>query len=147
MGNETSAAPGRGTLAAFALLGLLMAGAAYGADEARPPAKLPPRASAEVQINLCGEPGQIAKALAMRADSRRREVWYFDTRTLALFDRGAVFRLRVGDGPAELTLKAARQDWPRFHQRCCHAPKASANTICTAMPCWGPCRCRDLSRR
>jgi hypothetical protein len=110
MRNETSAAPSRVTLAAFALLGLTMAGAAYGADGARPPAKPPSKAWAEVQINLCGEPGEIAKALAMRADSRRREVWYFDTRTLALFDRGAVFRLRVGDGPAELTLKAARQD-------------------------------------
>jgi len=70
----------------------------------------PPAGKAEVQINVCAEPAHVVKALDLRADSRVREVWYFDTPDRTLFARGVVFRLRQDEGAAELTLKVARQD-------------------------------------
>jgi hypothetical protein len=93
----------------FALSLLLSAyiGAAAGADGA--PAS--GAAGAEVQINLCTEPAEIVRALALHAESATpREAWYFDTPDLALFRRGLVFRLRLTGRGAELTLKAADQD-------------------------------------
>lgn len=91
-------------------LSLLLAaylGAAAGADGA--PAS--GAAGAEVQINLCTEPAEIVRALALHAESATpREAWYFDTPDLALFRRGLVFRLRLTGRSAELTLKAADQD-------------------------------------
>jgi hypothetical protein len=74
--------------------------------------------AAEVQINLCGEPADIVGRLRLAPDGRPREVWYFDTPSLTLFDHGAVVRLRVdlatGEGGGELTLKAANQDCARI---------------------------------
>ena len=75
-------------------------------------APLPPKARAEVQINVCSDTRSVVAALALRADPRAREVWYFDTAERALFSRGVVFRLRMGDGAPELTMKVARQDCP-----------------------------------
>src|SRR4029077_16340131 len=75
-------------------------------------APLPPKAGAEVQINVCGDARHVVAALALRADPLAREVWYFDTADRALFSRGVVFRLRVGDGEPQLTMKIARQDCP-----------------------------------
>jgi hypothetical protein len=68
---------------------------------------------AEVQINLCSEPGAIIKGLDLRADDRLREAWYFETAGLALFQRGIVLRLRLADRKPELTLKVAGQDCAR----------------------------------
>lgn len=73
---------------------------------AAPPASAP----VEVQINVCGDPAAVVDALAPHVEPQRRDVWYFDTRSLILFERGAVLRLRLGSDGAELTLKAARQD-------------------------------------
>jgi hypothetical protein len=70
----------------------------------------PPAAKAEVQINVCGDVADVIRALHLRADSRVREVWYFDTPDRALFARRVVFRLRQDEGTSELTLKVARQD-------------------------------------
>ncbi len=91
-------------------LSLLLAahfGAAAGADAPLASGA----AGAEVQINLCAEPAEIVRALALHAESGTpREAWYFDTPDLALFRRGLVFRLRLTGRGAELTLKAADQD-------------------------------------
>jgi len=75
-------------------------------------APLPPKARAEVQVNVCSDTRNVVAALALRADPLAREVWYFDTAERALFSRGVVFRLRVGHGAPELTMKVARQDCP-----------------------------------
>jgi hypothetical protein len=69
---------------------------------------------AEIQINLCSEPQDIVRALALRPEGAApREAWYFDTPDLALFGRGLVFRLRLTDPKPELTLKVADQDCTR----------------------------------
>jgi hypothetical protein len=68
------------------------------------------QAAVEVQVNVCGAPAEVVPALAPGIRPQRRDVWYFDTRDLALLERGAVFRLRIESDRAELTLKAARQE-------------------------------------
>jgi hypothetical protein len=80
-----------------------MAFAASGAD-------VPLGAAAEVQINLCSEPAEIARALKLSRSGAPREAWYFDNAALDNFARGALFRLRTSEGEPELTLKAAGQD-------------------------------------
>ena len=103
----------RARAALLPVLSLLLAthfGAAAGADAS--PAS--GAAGAEVQINLCAEPAEIVRALALRPESATpREAWYFDTPDLALFRGGLVFRLRLTGRGAELTLKAADQDCKR----------------------------------
>ena len=98
-----------GSLKIAYLLMLALAPCA-GATAAGPGAPPPATGRAEVQINVCGDPKAAVRALALRADSEVREVWYFDTRGRALFSRGVVFRLRSDGAAFELTLKAARQD-------------------------------------
>jgi len=71
---------------------------------------------AEVQINLCSEPGQIISALQLvRKKARPREVWYFDTAGLDLFRRGILFRLRSMGRKHELTLKVENQECARVN--------------------------------
>jgi hypothetical protein len=71
-------------------------------------------AKAEVQINLCSPPGQIARALALQPEGTApREAWYFETAGLDHHRRGAVFRLRSDGKRRELTLKVADQDCKR----------------------------------
>jgi hypothetical protein len=67
-------------------------------------------ADAEVQVNLCSPVADVVRALALSPAGKPREAWYFDTASLDLFARGALFRLRTGAGAPELTLKAAGQD-------------------------------------
>jgi hypothetical protein len=88
----------------------LVAMAAIGAGTPAFAAPLPANAPAEVQINVCGDPRQVAAALDLRVDPIAREVWYFDTADRSLFSRGIVLRLRLGKGAPELTMKVARQD-------------------------------------
>jgi len=77
---------------------------------ARPPRDHRPAAPrAEVQINVCSTPDHIVGALGLGAASLT-EVWYFDDRSLDLFQRGLVFRLRITGGKPELTMKVADQD-------------------------------------
>jgi hypothetical protein len=68
-----------------------------------------PDARAEVQINLCAAPADIARRLQL-GPAGTLESWYFDSADLALSARGFVVRLRTGDGAPSLTLKAADQD-------------------------------------
>ncbi|MFH0340812.1 MAG: hypothetical protein ACHBNF_01520 [Chromatiales bacterium] len=69
---------------------------------------------AEVQINLCSEPGEIIQALALEpAAGGPTEAWYFDNAGLDLSGQGLVVRLRRKAGESELTLKAADQDCTR----------------------------------
>jgi hypothetical protein len=71
---------------------------------------------AEVQINLCSEPGQIITALQLvRKEARPREIWYFDSAGLDLFRRGVLFRLRSTGRKHELTLKVGNQECGRVN--------------------------------
>jgi len=67
--------------------------------------------SAEVQINLCSEPSEIARRLELTSASAEPvEAWYFDSAGLDLWRQGLLFRLRIKANKPELTLKAKRQD-------------------------------------
>ena len=68
-----------------------------------------------MQVNLCGEPQAIVRALDLRpvADAPR-EAWYFDAPGLAHHRRGIVFRLRLTDRAPDLTMKVADQDCTRL---------------------------------
>jgi len=88
------------------LLGAMLFVAAFGAADELRAAPPPP---AEVQINLCAAPERVALALGLAADGVRT-AWYFDTRDLALANRGVVFRLRQAASATELSMKIARQD-------------------------------------
>lgn len=102
--------PRNGSLALAAagiLLGMLGAPTPAPAGDARAP-------RAEVQINLCSEPQEIVRALALEAAAGApTQVWYFDNADLVLARRGVVVRLRLKSGEAELTLKVADQDCAR----------------------------------
>jgi hypothetical protein len=65
---------------------------------------------AEVQINLCADPGEIVRALHLRSAGTPREVWYFETPAADVFARGVVFRLRLTEEGGDLTMKVADQD-------------------------------------
>ncbi|MCU0806087.1 MAG: hypothetical protein MUF79_13535 [Burkholderiales bacterium] len=69
--------------------------------------------AAEVQINLCSDVKEIVRALQLRPAGAPREVWYFETPTRELFERGIVVRLRLRDRGGDLTLKVADQDCRR----------------------------------
>lgn len=69
---------------------------------------------AEVQVNLCSPPEEIVARLALRARGAPVEAWYFDTPGLDLQARGVLVRLRDTPGRAQLTLKLADRDCPRF---------------------------------
>jgi hypothetical protein len=74
---------------------------------------------AEVQINLCSEPGEIVRALALEpGGGGSTQAWYFDNAELALARQGLVVRLRMKARESELTLKVADQD-------CGNVPPAS----------------------
>lgn len=89
--------------AAIGTLAVVLAGSAR-ALPAPTPAK-PPRA--EIQINLCAPPEEVARALELTpAPNPVRQVWYFESPALDHHARGTVFRLRVGTGERTLTLKA-----------------------------------------
>jgi len=69
---------------------------------------------AEVQINLCSEPKQIARALTLQpAAGGATQAWYFDSAALELANRGVVVRLRLRPDDTELTVKIADQDCAR----------------------------------
>jgi hypothetical protein len=69
-----------------------------------------PGATAEVQINLCGEPQALVRALGVAPAGPPVEAWYFETPALDLFRARLVVRLRMKSARAELTLKAADQN-------------------------------------
>lgn len=85
----------------LAMAALALAGAAQAAA---------PGATAEVQINLCGEPQALVRALGVAPAGPPVEAWYFETPGLDLFRARLVVRLRMKSARAELTLKAADQD-------------------------------------
>jgi len=67
--------------------------------------------TAEVQINLCAEPGEIVRRLELTAVSAKPvEVWYFDSAELDLWRLGLLVRVRIKANKSELTLKAKHQD-------------------------------------
>jgi hypothetical protein len=63
----------------------------------------------EVQINVCGEPDYVVRALHLTPAGTPFEAWYFETLDLALFRQGILFRLRIRPHGAQLTLKVANQ--------------------------------------
>jgi hypothetical protein len=92
----------RTMLRAAVLLALACAGATAHASGER---------KAEVQINLCSEPREIARRLELTSASANPvEAWYFDSVGLDLWQQGLLFRLRIKANQSELTLKAKRQD-------------------------------------
>lgn len=70
-------------------------------------------AQIELQIGVCESPEAVVRALAATQDGAPREVWFFDTSALVLYERGVRLRLRVERGRGELTLKVANQDCAR----------------------------------
>lgn len=84
-----------------------MAFAADGVKIPDPPP--PPNAPIELQIGLCSKPEEIEHALALKPDGGAVDVWFWDTPSLAMFERGLRFRLRVSGTKGELTLKVANQ--------------------------------------
>jgi hypothetical protein len=105
--SNSAAPPARAVVVAFVALGALAftAGAALAAG---------PRA--EVQMNLCSDPKELAGALHLRPGGPPMEVWYFETAAREVFDRGAVLRLRLKGGKGQLTLKVADQDCAKVDQ-------------------------------
>src|SRR5262249_57368201 len=90
-----------------ALLALNFTPAALAASPQEPSA-------AEVQINVCAPPEEIIRKLSLSPDpDRRREVWYFESPSLEEYAKGIVFRLRLGAGERQLTLKARVDDCAR----------------------------------
>jgi len=65
---------------------------------------------AEVQINLCGDPALVIRALHLTAKGMPTKVWLFDSPSLELNRQGLRLRLRVRGKDAEMTLKAGGQD-------------------------------------
>ncbi len=89
---------------------LLCAAAASGAAAADA------RQRAEVQINVCSDPAQVVRALALGATGDATTVWLFDTDRLELHRQGLRLRLRQA-GRIELTLKAAGQNCKTVDKR------------------------------
>jgi hypothetical protein len=89
---------------------LLIATAVYAADGVKvPQPPPPPNAPIELQIGLCSKPEEVERALALKPDGGAVDVWFWDTPSLAMFERGVRFRLRIAGSKGELTLKVANQ--------------------------------------
>lgn len=95
-----AALPGRAVVVLFVAVGVPALAGAAGTTGPR----------AEVQMNLCSEPAELIRALHLRPAGAPVEAWYFETAGRDVFDRGAVFRLRLTGSNGELTVKIANQD-------------------------------------
>lgn len=110
------------TLALAAAMSICCASAS--ADPVRAPASARTDARTEIQIGLCSPPDVVTRALDLRPRGSPTQVWMFDNPTLTMYDRGLRFRMRIQDGRAELTLKAADQDCAQVPRR--YLPRSEA---------------------
>lgn len=95
------------TTSAAAAVALACAWPVFAALAANPDKRAP---RAEVQVELCGDPAAIERALALRPREAPYETWQFDDAALSLLAHGVRVRLRVKAEESELTLKFAGQD-------------------------------------
>lgn len=59
----------------------------------------------EVQLNICDDIKHVLKALNVRDEGQNRDVFYFETEGMNLFQNGVVVRLRLEDKKIKLTVK------------------------------------------
>jgi len=81
--------------------------AAEGVQLPQPPP--PAGAPTELQVGLCTPAEEVVRALALKPNGGPVDVWFFDTPSLTMFERGVRFRLRISGTKGELTLKVANQ--------------------------------------